>query len=181
MMRSVPGHPRSNVSAPDVNGTGSPDTSAIDPSLLPSPSAVRTPPAGTAIGSPSTKVAGSVGSRGNAAQQHPPSSSTAQMAAFIAQSQSQSQPQQGQQGPSASFSPGGHLNFGELQGMDFLNQVGTNGNVPGGAEEAANGDFGFGLGWEGLHHDFSDGQQYDLFDGFFFGGQQGGAGSNGVL
>jgi hypothetical protein len=34
-------------------------------------------------------------------------------------------------------------------------------------------DLGFGLGWEGLHHDFSDGQQLDLFDGFFFGGGQG--------
>ncbi|ROW09348.1 hypothetical protein VMCG_02547 [Cytospora schulzeri] len=123
MMRSVPGPARSHVSAPD--GASPADTSAIDPSLMPSPSAaVRTPPTGgSGMGSPSTK----------------------------------------------------------LQGMDFLNQVGANGNVPGGAEEAANGDFGFGLGWEGLHHDFSDGQQYDLFDGFFFGGQQGGAGSNGVL
>lgn len=36
-------------------------------------------------------------------------------------------------------------------------------------------DLGFGFGWEGMfHHDFSDGQQVDLFDGFFFGGQQGG-------
>ncbi|KAK4151271.1 fungal-specific transcription factor domain-containing protein [Chaetomidium leptoderma] len=42
-------------------------------------------------------------------------------------------------------------------------------------------DLGFGLGWEGLHHDFSDGQQLDLFDGFFFGGaqQQGGGGGGG--
>ncbi len=36
-------------------------------------------------------------------------------------------------------------------------------------------DLNFGLGWEGMHHDFSDGPQLDLFDGFFFGGQQGGA------
>lgn len=170
MMRSVPGQPRSHVSAPDG---GSPDTSAIDPSLLPSPSAVRTPPTGSGIGSPSSKMAGG---RGNAAQQLPPTTSAAQMAAFIAHTQVQ------QQSAATSFSPGGHMSFGDLQGMDFLNQVGGNGNVPGGAEEAANGDFGFGLGWEGLHHDFSDGQQYDLFDGFFFGGQQGGgSGSNGVL
>lgn len=175
MMRTVPGQPRSHISAPDG---GSPDTSAIDPSLLPSPSAVRTPPAGSGIGSPSSKVAGS---RGNAAQQQQqqqqltPVTSAAQMAAFLSQSQAP------QQAGAAAFSPGGHMNFGDLQGMDFLNQVGGNGNVPGGAEEAANGDFGFGLGWEGLHHDFSDGQQYDLFDGFFFGGQQGGSGSNGVL
>ena len=37
-------------------------------------------------------------------------------------------------------------------------------------------DMGFGLGWESMHHDSSEGQQVDLFDGFFFGGQQGGAG-----
>ncbi|KUI60728.1 Positive regulator of purine utilization [Cytospora mali] len=170
MMRNIPGQPRSNISAP--NGTGSPDTSAIDPSLLPSPSAVRTPPAGPGTVSPSSKV------RGNGVQPLPPGTSAAQMAAFLAHSQ-------GQQGPAATaFSPGGHINFSDLQGMDFLNQVGgnANGNAHSAAEEAAaNGDFGFGLGWEGLHHDFSDGQQYDLFDGFFFGGQQGGAGSNGVL
>ncbi|KAL2255529.1 hypothetical protein VTK26DRAFT_3181 [Humicola hyalothermophila] len=46
-------------------------------------------------------------------------------------------------------------------------------------------DLGFGLGWEGLHHDYSDGQQLDLFDGFFFGSgggtaaQQGGGGGVG--
>ena len=40
-------------------------------------------------------------------------------------------------------------------------------------------DLGFGLGWEGLHHDFSEGQQLDLFDGFFFGGQQGNGGLGG--
>jgi hypothetical protein len=31
-------------------------------------------------------------------------------------------------------------------------------------------DLGFGLGWEGVHNDYSDGQQLDLFEGFFFGG-----------
>lgn len=38
-------------------------------------------------------------------------------------------------------------------------------------------DLGLGIGWEGMHHDFSDGNQHvDLFDGFFFGGQQAGSG-----
>lgn len=38
-------------------------------------------------------------------------------------------------------------------------------------------DLGLGIGWEGMHHDFSEGQQgLDLFDGFFFGGQQGNGG-----
>lgn len=40
-------------------------------------------------------------------------------------------------------------------------------------------DLNFGLGWEGLHHDFSDGQQLDLFDGFFFGDQRGAGGAGG--
>lgn len=181
LMRSLPAQARSHASAPGGGG-GSPDTSAIDPSLLPSPSAaVRTPPAGSGMGSPSSsKMAG--GSRGGAGgqQQLPPGTSAAQMAAYIAHTQAQQQAA----ATATSFSPGGgsgHMSFGDLQGMDFLNQVG--GGVPGTGmdEAAANGDFGFGLGWEGLHHDFSDGQQYDLFDGFFFGGQQGGAGSNGVL
>lgn len=86
------------------------------------------------------------------------------MAAYLANQQ-----QQGQ-----AFSPGS-LGYGELQGMDFLQNVGgANGTGVGGIEDTQM-DLGMGLGWEGLHHDFSDGQQqYDLFDGFFFGGQQGG-------
>lgn len=35
-------------------------------------------------------------------------------------------------------------------------------------------DLGFGLGWDGMDHDFSEGNQVDLFDGFFFGGSGGG-------
>lgn len=31
-------------------------------------------------------------------------------------------------------------------------------------------DLGFGLGYESLDHDFSSGNQHDLFEGFFFGG-----------
>lgn len=38
-------------------------------------------------------------------------------------------------------------------------------------------DLGFGINWDGTQHDFSDGQQVNLFDGFFFGGQQGGMNS----
>ncbi|KAJ0118065.1 hypothetical protein J7T55_014518 [Diaporthe amygdali] len=185
MMRSVPGQPRSSGTAPEVGG--SPDTSAIDPSLLPSPTAVRTPPGGAGVGSPSSNATGPAARRGNMAQL-PTATTAAQMAAYLAHSQAphqqqHQQQQQQQQQQAGGYSPARQLNFGELQGMDFLNQVtGTaNGNLPEGVEEPSNGDFGFGLGWEGLHHDFSDGQQYDLFDGFFFGGQQGGAGSNGVL
>ncbi len=74
----------------------------------------------------------------------------------------------------------GSINSSDLQGTDFLQ--GLNGAAGGGFDmdggvADAQLDLGFGLGWEGLHHDFSDGQQVDLFDGFFFGGQQGGTGA----
>lgn len=169
LMRNIPAQSRSNASAPDQSG--SPDTSAIDPSLLPSPHAVRTPSSGGPhIGnmpSPSSNMPGSAGglSRGS---QLPASSSAAQtLANYYA-----AQPQQ------TVFSPG----FADIQ-MDFLQQasLGAGGmNGGGGIDETGNVDLGMGLGWEGLHHDFSDGQQYDLFDGFFFGGQQGGGGGAGM-
>jgi len=71
-----------------------------------------------------------------------------------------------------------------LQGMDFLQSLpgnnSNNGNLDpdfgGGQQDAAQMDFNLGLGWEGMHHDFSDGQQLDLFDGFFFGDQRGAGG-----
>ncbi len=65
-----------------------------------------------------------------------------------------------------------------LQGMDVNSSTGLDGGEYGFSDQM---DLGFGLGWEGMHHDFSDGAQYDLFDGFFFGGQQssGGIGNNG--
>lgn len=179
MMRNVPGQPHSNASAPDPAGT--PENSAIDPSLLPSPGAVRTPPAGrpSVMGSPVVNATGSAGGLGRGTM--PPVTSAAQsMAAFLAQSQAPSQ----QAIAASPFSPGA-VNFTDLQGMDFLQQVnGGNNGLNNGVEEPTM-DLNFGLGWEGMHHDFSDGQQYDLFDGFFFGGQQGGGsggvGPNGVL
>jgi hypothetical protein len=98
-----------------------------------------------------------------------------------------------QQVATSALSPGS-LSFADLQGMDFLQSLGGAGGsgAGGAAGTGASGldgdlngdtqmDLGFGLGWEGLHHDFSDGQQVDLFDGFFFGGQQGGAGGAGGM
>ncbi|CAN8102721.1 unnamed protein product [Discula destructiva] len=159
------GFGRMRNTAADQQQTGSPDTSAIDPSLLPSPSsnAVHSPPGSTTT----------------------PSASQLQqsiMAAYLAQ-QSQA-PQQGGGG----YSPAAGMSANDLQ-MDFLQQAsligggggggGGIGGGGGGIDETGNVDLGMGLGWEGLHHDFSDGQQYDLFDGFFFGGQQGGGGGMG--
>ncbi|GAP82475.1 putative fungal specific transcription factor [Rosellinia necatrix] len=69
------------------------------------------------------------------------------------------------------------LNLLDLQGMDFLQNIQDQSGNDGFNNPDMQMDMGFGIGWEGMHHDFSDGQQVDLFDGFFFGGQQGGNGS----
>lgn len=90
------------------------------------------------------------------------------------------------------------LSYADLQGMDFLQElhqqqqfgldpsgfglsgggggVGDGGSLFGSLDggQDMQMDVGLGMGWEGMHHDFSDGQQVDLFDGFFFGGQGGG-------
>ncbi|KAK4662767.1 hypothetical protein QC763_603420 [Podospora pseudopauciseta] len=92
-------------------------------------------------------------------------------------------PQQQQQG-GGMFSPG-LLSYNDLRGVEFLQ--GGLGGVGGGAggQEGmmdTNMDLGFGMGWDGGlgQHDFSDGAGgLDLFDGFFFGGQQGSGGVGG--
>ncbi|KAK0715759.1 fungal-specific transcription factor domain-containing protein [Lasiosphaeris hirsuta] len=96
---------------------------------------------------------------------------------------------QPQQQPQQAYSPAA-MGYNDLQGMEFLQGLESAGSGLDGAGDFAmmdtQVDLGFGFGWEGLHHDFSDGQQVDLFDGFFFGGQQignggvGGGGGNGL-
>jgi hypothetical protein len=54
-----------------------------------------------------------------------------------------------------------------LQGMDFLGAGAMEGLHGTAMEGQAGLDLGFGLGWEGLDHDFSEGNQLDLFDGTF--------------
>ena len=152
--RPVPGPPRSNASGSDIAVT--PDTAAIDPSLMPSPTVAqhRTPPA---AGSPVSSITPQASSQLGAAAQG------GNMGNYFSQQQV--------------LSPGG-MNFANLQEMDFLQGLGNTGTADANGDTQM--DLNFGLGWEGLHHDFSDGQQVDLFDGFFFGGQQGGSGANGV-
>lgn len=132
-MRSVPQPPHSTTSSTDAL---SPEAaSAIDPSLMPSPS-----------------------------QQTPPIAPRQQQQSFFPP-----QPRQ--------------LQFSNLQGIDFLQTLqggGTfNANDFNTNNDSSQMDLNFGLGWEGLHHDFSDGQQLDLFDGFFFGDQRGTGGGGG--
>ncbi|KAK8080547.1 hypothetical protein PG997_008365 [Apiospora hydei] len=153
MMRGMPTTNLSTSASPDTS-TGL-DNSAIDPVLLPSPSGqqVQSPVSVASLATP-------VSAPGNS------------MANILNNTTSPA---------SSAFTPGGQqLNYADLQGMDFLQGL-TNMGGPGGGgfEGDMSGeqmDLGFGLGWEGMHHDFSDGQQVDLFDGFFFGGQTGGGG-----
>jgi hypothetical protein len=188
---SVP--PRINASPTD-NATSplTPEAAAatVDQQMMPSPAAIQqrpTPPTAQQLSSPMAELV----------NQTPP-------AGFLSPRQRQQQQQQQQQ----QFSPGA-MSFSELQGMEFLQNLSPNAANNGsdsGAGAAGGGggiggasntggldgvdfsgladthmDLGFGLGWEGLHHDFNDGQQLDLFDGFFFGGgpQQGGGGGVG--
>ncbi|KIX03130.1 uncharacterized protein Z518_06680 [Rhinocladiella mackenziei CBS 650.93] len=63
-----------------------------------------------------------------------------------------------------------------LPGMDFLNNVASSGDDFN--FDAGGLDLGFGMGLD-FQHDWSDGQQYDLFDGFFFGNGMGVNGNGG--
>ncbi|KAL0944381.1 fungal specific transcription factor [Colletotrichum truncatum] len=65
--------------------------------------------------------------------------------------------------------------YPDIQNMDFFQslQGSSNGEVgPNGDGTTPQLDLGFGINWDNMHHDFSDGQQMNIFDGFFFGGQQ---------
>jgi hypothetical protein len=69
-----------------------------------------------------------------------------------------------------------------LPGMDFLNNMSGGGGGDGDGDFKIDagglGDLGFGMGLD-MQHDWSDGQQYDLFDGFFFGNGNGNGNGNG--
>ncbi len=191
-MRNLPLPPRSNASSTDNNNNNpvSPETAAFpidqqqQQQMMPSPSALQqqhqqqrpTPPT---LSSPMAEMVGTP--TGGFLSPRP-------------------QPQQQQQ-PQQQYSPGA-MSFSELQGLEFLQNLNSSSSAASGAGGGAGGggsvgsgmdgvdfggladtqmDLGFGLGWEGLHHDFSgEGQPLDLFDGFFFGGgTQGGNGGGG--
>ncbi|KAI0387686.1 hypothetical protein F5Y04DRAFT_9707 [Hypomontagnella monticulosa] len=148
MLRSMP---QSTLSAGSMSDAASlPDNSAIDPVLLPSPGAHTNSPVSV----------NSLTPQSNQGQQFPQSTGNSNFNLL--------------RSPASTFTPGAAINYSDLQGMDFLQNIQEQPNVDGMANTDLQMDMGFGLGWEGMHHDFSDGQQVDLFDGFFFGGQQGG-------
>jgi len=109
----------------------------------------------------------------------------------------QQPPMQQQFSPAPAGTPArGAMSLSELQGLEFLQSLNNAGSANSGANSSSgannnNGlspsglmdgidftgltaeaqmDLGFGLAWEGMHHDYSEGQSLDLFDGFFFGG-----------
>ncbi|KAI4602902.1 Fungal specific transcription factor [Pestalotiopsis sp. 9143b] len=145
MIRGMPG------SRPNVGGLQEePDNSAIDPSLLPSPSAAQQ--AGQSPISVNSMTPASANAAGSAAGVNYMRS------------------------PTAMNTPG-QLSYSGLQEMEFLQglqNTGMEGDLSGEGQLDLS---GLGFGFEGMHHDFNDGQQVDLLDGFWFGGQQnGGAG-----
>lgn len=155
-------------SAMGARGQPSPvGTASLDPSMIHSPTLVRQ---GTA-----------------------PQLSTSSNTPYL------SQPQPPYRGTSNSGAGNTKLEYGDPHMADFfqsLQQMGQDGGAgstgdmpsfpgtgPGGDMAQQQLDLGFGINWDNLHHDFSDGgQQMNIFDGFFFGGQQqqngGGSGGN---
>ncbi|KAJ2896676.1 Positive regulator of purine utilization [Zalerion maritima] len=167
LMRSVPSAPMSAASAgSDLTMT----PPAMDASLMASPTMRNpTPPTGS-IASPTTSLTPQASAQFTPMQTTPgPSSAATSVANFGFMP-----PVPGTTASMAPPTTAGPINFSDLQGMEFLQSL--QGGV---ADVDTEMDLGFGLGWEGMHHDFSDGQQVDLFDGFFFGGQQGGGGAGG--
>ncbi|KAI1377797.1 hypothetical protein F4677DRAFT_444386 [Hypoxylon crocopeplum] len=149
MLRSMPQSSLSTGSISDVASL--PDNSAIDPVLLPSPAAHSNSPVSV----------NSLTPQSTQGQQFPQTVSGTSNFNLL-------------RSPASNFTPSSSINYSDLQGMDFLQGIQDQPNADGLAGTDMQMDMGFGLGWEGMHHDFSDGQQVDLFDGFFFGGQQGG-------
>ncbi|KAI0100607.1 fungal-specific transcription factor domain-containing protein [Nemania sp. FL0031] len=149
--RQMPGTVLNPGGLPEVGAM--PDNSAIDPVLLPSHSSQVNSPVSASSLTPKS-----------AHQQYTPQSGSNSNFNML-------------RTPPANFAPGpSALNLSDLQGMDFLQNIQDQSSGDNFINPDLQMDMGFGIGWEGMHHDFSDGQQVDLFDGFFFGGQQGGGG-----
>ncbi|KAK2731187.1 fungal specific transcription factor [Colletotrichum kahawae] len=135
--------PRNSPRAADFNMMGQGSPSEIDPSFVASPPVPR-------------RMAAQRSSSGGS---------------FM----NQNQQQQGSYNNNSSSNNNMGGDYPDIQTMDFFQslQGNPNGEVgAGGDGTTPNLDLGFGINWDNMHHDFSDGQQMNIFDGFFFGGQQ---------
>ncbi|KAJ3480475.1 hypothetical protein NLG97_g8061 [Lecanicillium saksenae] len=65
----------------------------------------------------------------------------------------------------------GSMDYPDSQTMEFLQTLGATPNGDFSAVDQAQLDLGFGINWEGMHNDFSEGGHINPFDTFFFGGQ----------
>lgn len=74
------------------------------------------------------------------------------------------------------YSAPGPVDYPDTQTMEFLQNLGASNPEFAGIEQSQV-DLGF-MNWEGLHHDYAEGQQMNPFDNFFFGGQQNSNGNN---
>ncbi|KLU86195.1 fungal specific transcription factor domain-containing protein [Magnaporthiopsis poae ATCC 64411] len=197
MAAPPPRPPRSTASGSEA--AASPDPTVItDPGVVPSPTFVQQQPPPQQLQqqqqpqqqqrhpsvSPSGSAAVLVNSPGPATPRTAMSVGT--LEGYQQQQQQQRRRHQHPQQVPQSAPPftQGALNFAEVQNMEFIQGFAAAApqDLIAAGIPAMNGvdtqmDLGLGIGWEGMHHDFSDGNQHvDLFDGFFFGGQQGGSG-----
>jgi hypothetical protein len=74
----------------------------------------------------------------------------------------------------------GSMEYPDLQTMEFLQGLQGTPNGELGSLDQGQLDLGFGINWDGMHHDFSEGQQVNILDGFFFGGPQSGMNGGGM-
>ncbi|KAF1737346.1 Positive regulator of purine utilization [Beauveria bassiana] len=69
------------------------------------------------------------------------------------------------------FGMQGSMDYPDSQTMEFLQTLGATPNGDFSTVDQAQLDLGFGINWEGMHNDFSEGGHINPFDTFFFGGQ----------
>lgn len=69
------------------------------------------------------------------------------------------------------FGMQGSMDYPDSQTMEFLQTLGATPNEDFSSVDQAQLDLGFGINWEGMHSDFSEGGHINPFDTFFFGGQ----------
>lgn len=76
------------------------------------------------------------------------------------------------------FGMQGSMDYPDSQTMEFLQTLGATPNGDFSTVDQAQLDLGFGINWEGMHNDFSEGGHINPFDTFFFGGQPNGGSNN---